>query len=79
MANITSIGVIGAGQMGSGIAQLAAVNGIDVWLYDTDSEALIKAQNSISNNIQRLLSKGQLSQVFLPPSFFTSKLRYPTY
>uniref|UniRef100_A0A1S4C0A9 Probable 3-hydroxyacyl-CoA dehydrogenase F54C8.1 n=2 Tax=Nicotiana TaxID=4085 RepID=A0A1S4C0A9_TOBAC len=62
MANITSIGVIGAGQMGSGIAQLAAVNGIDVWLYDTDSEALIKAQNSISNIIQRLLSKGQLSQ-----------------
>ncbi|OIT00377.1 PREDICTED: uncharacterized protein LOC109228906 [Nicotiana attenuata] len=62
MANITSIGVIGAGQMGSGIAQLAAVNGIDVWFYDTDSEALIKARNSISNNMQRLLSKGQLSQ-----------------
>ncbi|KAJ8567852.1 hypothetical protein K7X08_020574 [Anisodus acutangulus] len=62
MANISSIGVVGAGQMGSGIAQLAAVNGVDVWLYDTDSEALIKAQKSISNNIQRLLSKGHISQ-----------------
>ncbi|CAN4102906.1 unnamed protein product [Withania somnifera] len=62
MANITRIGVVGAGQMGAGIAQLAAVNGVDVWLYDTVSEALIKAQKSISNNIQRLLSKGQISQ-----------------
>lgn len=62
MAYITRIGVIGAGQMGSGIAQLAAVNGIDVWLYDTDTEALIKAQKSISNNIQRLLTKGQISE-----------------
>lgn len=65
MADIRRIGVVGAGQMGAGIAQLAAVNGVDVWLYDTDSEALIKAQKSISNNIQRLLTKGQISQVLL--------------
>ncbi|KAK6785448.1 hypothetical protein RDI58_018903 [Solanum bulbocastanum] len=62
MADITRMGVVGAGQMGAGIAQLAAVNGVDVWLYDLDSEALTKAQKSISNNIQRLLTKGQISQ-----------------
>lgn len=56
------MGIVGAGQMGSGIAQLAAVNGVDVWLHDADSEALIRAQNSISSNIQRLLSKGNYSQ-----------------
>lgn len=69
MADITRIGVVGAGQMGAGIAQLAAVNGVDVWLYDLDSEALTKAQKSISNNIQRLLTKGQISQVLLLLSF----------
>ncbi|CAH9119753.1 unnamed protein product [Cuscuta epithymum] len=62
MATISSIGVVGAGQMGSGIAQLAAVHGVDVYLYDTEVEAVKRAHKSISSNIQRLVSKGQLSQ-----------------
>ena len=63
MAEIKCIGVVGAGQMGSGIAQLAVVNGVDVWLHDTEAEALSRAHNSISKNIERLVSKGHLSQV----------------
>lgn len=63
MATIRSIGVVGAGQMGSGIAQLAAVHGVDVCLYDTQVEALNTAQKSISSNIQRLVSKALLSEV----------------
>ncbi|CDP05937.1 unnamed protein product [Coffea canephora] len=62
MAEIKCIGVVGAGQMGSGIAQLAVVNGVDVWLHDTEAEALSRAHNSISKNIERLVSKGHLSQ-----------------
>ncbi|XP_059661496.1 uncharacterized protein LOC132307687 [Cornus florida] len=62
MAEIKSIAVIGGGQMGSGIAQLAAVYGIDVWLHDTDADALTRATESISNSIQRFVSKGHLSQ-----------------
>ncbi|XP_019193669.1 PREDICTED: uncharacterized protein LOC109187794 [Ipomoea nil] len=62
MATVRSIGVVGAGQMGSGIAQLAAVNGVDVCLYDTEAEALNRAQKSISSNIQRLVSKALLSE-----------------
>ncbi|CAI9088691.1 OLC1v1023096C1 [Oldenlandia corymbosa var. corymbosa] len=62
MAEIRSVGVVGAGQMGSGIAQLAAVNGVDVWLHDTDAEVLGRAQTSISKNIQRQVSKGSISQ-----------------
>ncbi|OVA00375.1 3-hydroxyacyl-CoA dehydrogenase [Macleaya cordata] len=59
---IKSVGVIGGGQMGSGIAQLAAVAGIDVWLLDLDSNALTSATKSITNSVQRFVSKGQLSQ-----------------
>nr|GMC70206.1 3-hydroxybutyryl-CoA dehydrogenase [Ipomoea batatas] len=62
MAAIRSIGVVGAGQMGSGIAQLAAVHGVDVCLYDTEAEALNRAHKSISSNIRRLVSKALLSE-----------------
>jgi len=54
--------VIGAGQMGSGIAQLAAVAGSDVWLLDKDAAALQGAKGSIANSVQRFVSKGQLSK-----------------
>lgn len=60
-----TIGVVGSGQMGSGIAQLAATYGFDVCLLDTDPDALSRATKSISSSIQRLVSKGQLSQVAL--------------
>ncbi|CAN1288206.1 3-hydroxybutyryl-CoA dehydrogenase [Linum perenne] len=55
MAEIKSVGVVGSGQMGSGIAQLAAVHGLDVWLLD-------RARTSIAGNIRRMVSKGHLSQ-----------------
>ncbi|KAF5478675.1 hypothetical protein F2P56_005216 [Juglans regia] len=62
MAVMKSMGVVGSGQMGSGIAQLGIVHGIDVWLIDSDPNALARASKSISSNIQRLVSKGLLSQ-----------------
>ncbi|XP_042520415.1 3-hydroxybutyryl-CoA dehydrogenase [Macadamia integrifolia] len=62
MAETKAIGVVGGGQMGSGIAQTAAVGGIDVWLHDSDAQALNRARKSISSSLQRLISKGLLSQ-----------------
>ncbi|XP_062090439.1 uncharacterized protein LOC133796792 [Humulus lupulus] len=62
MADIHVVGVVGSGQMGSGIAQLAAVHGLRVWLLDTDPSALSRATNSISSSINRLVSKGHLTQ-----------------
>ncbi|KAK6157385.1 hypothetical protein DH2020_011633 [Rehmannia glutinosa] len=62
MAEIRSIGVVGGGQMGSGIAQLAAVNGFEVWLHDADSTALSNAHESISSRIQSIVSKGHLTK-----------------
>lgn len=63
MGEIKTIGVVGSGQMGSGIAQLGAVHGLDVWLLDTDPGALSRATKSISASIHRMVSKGHLSQV----------------
>ncbi|KAL6529713.1 hypothetical protein OROGR_015336 [Orobanche gracilis] len=62
MAEIKCVGVVGGGQMGSGIAQLAAVNGLKVWLHDSDTAALSKARESISSRIQSIVSKGQLTE-----------------
>lgn len=62
---IRSVGVVGAGQMGSGIAQLAAVNGLGVWLHDSDAAAIYKAQESISSRIQSLVAKGHLTKVLI--------------
>ncbi|XP_039139364.1 3-hydroxybutyryl-CoA dehydrogenase [Dioscorea cayenensis subsp. rotundata] len=62
MAERQLIGVVGGGQMGSGIAQLAAVAGFHVLLYDSNADVLVRANSSISSSIRRLVSKGQLSQ-----------------
>ncbi|XP_020698303.1 uncharacterized protein LOC110110976 isoform X1 [Dendrobium catenatum] len=58
-----TIGVIGGGQMGSGIAQLAAISGFDVWLHDSDSGALQRASEGIGAALRKLVSKGKLSEL----------------
>ncbi|OMO88948.1 hypothetical protein CCACVL1_08084 [Corchorus capsularis] len=62
MGETKSLGVVGSGQMGSGIAQLGAMHGLHVWLLDTDPAALSRASKSISSSVQRFVSKGLLSQ-----------------
>ncbi|KAJ3698860.1 hypothetical protein LUZ61_002565 [Rhynchospora tenuis] len=59
---ISTIGVIGAGQMGSGIAQVAATAGFSVLLHDSDTAALGRAEGLISSSLRRLASKGLISQ-----------------
>ncbi len=56
------MGVIGAGAMGGGIAQLAAQSGHTVVLHDTSSEQITKAQLAIDKNLKRQVEKGQLSE-----------------
>ncbi|XP_075476914.1 uncharacterized protein LOC142518118 [Primulina tabacum] len=62
MADVRSVGVVGGGQMGSGIAQLAAVNGLEVWLHDSDAGVITRAHQTISSRIQRLVSKRILTK-----------------
>lgn len=54
------VGVVGAGAMGSGIAQVAALAGHKVALQDTRSGAATAAVDSISTQIRRLAEKGKL-------------------
>ena len=55
---IQSIGVIGAGQMGNGIAHVFALSGFDVLLNDISGEALEKALANVDRNLDRQVSKG---------------------
>ena len=55
------IGVIGAGTMGSGIAQIAAQNGHEVVLMDAISEQLDKSQSNIHQSLEKLVSKQKIS------------------
>ncbi|SAK77360.1 3-hydroxyacyl-CoA dehydrogenase [Caballeronia hypogeia] len=54
------VGVIGAGAMGAGIAQVAALAGHTVLLHDLDAKALDKARAGIAANVQRLIDKNKL-------------------
>jgi len=56
-----TIGVIGAGTMGSGIAQAGAVAGLAVTMIDVSDAALQKGTRSIASSLDRLVGKGKLS------------------
>ncbi len=58
---IKNVGIIGAGTMGAGIAQVAATAGCSVKLYDTKTEALKKAQTDLEKILARLVEKGKIS------------------
>ena len=58
LSDITRVGVLGAGQMGRGIAQVAAASGWEVWLFDTKAEALEAALGRIRQGLDRAVEKG---------------------
>lgn len=60
--NIKKIGVLGAGQMGSGIAQVAAGTGFEVRLVDVSSAQLEKARHTISSSCDKLIKKELMSE-----------------
>jgi 3-hydroxybutyryl-CoA dehydrogenase len=60
--SMMEIGVIGAGTMGSGIAQVGAQSGHKVWLFDTNDSALVKAMSGLKKVMARLVEKGKIDQ-----------------
>ena len=58
---VSAVGVIGAGAMGNGIAQVAATNGHRVVLFDTDPAAVQRALGIIARNLSRAVEKNKLS------------------
>ncbi len=61
-ASIRSIGIIGAGQMGNGIAHVASLASYDVLVNDLSPEAFEKAMQTISRNMDRQIAKGIISE-----------------
>ncbi len=59
---IQQIGIIGAGQMGSGIAHVASLNGFDILLVDVDEEVLGRALETIRKNMSRQVRKELIDQ-----------------
>jgi 3-hydroxybutyryl-CoA dehydrogenase len=59
---IEKIGVIGAGQMGSGIAHVCALGGYDVVMEDINADALSRARSLIERNLHRQAARGLITQ-----------------
>lgn len=62
ISNSEIVGVIGAGAMGAGIAQVAASAGHEVLIYDMSLEAASKAIKNINSRVERLCEKGIVSK-----------------
>jgi 3-hydroxybutyryl-CoA dehydrogenase len=62
MAKIEKVGVLGAGLMGHGIAQVAAQTGYDVVLREVDEQALAKGISKIEKQLARAVEKGKSTQ-----------------
>ena len=60
--NIETVGVIGAGQMGAGIAEVAAQAGLTVFLNDVAEERVNAALATINGHLSRQVAKGQIDE-----------------
>ena len=57
------VGVLGAGTMGAGIAQVAAQSGHEVVLVDLNEGVLEKAKSGLAGVLSRMIEKGKLSEL----------------
>jgi 3-hydroxybutyryl-CoA dehydrogenase len=69
-SRISTIGVVGAGTMGSGIAQVAAQSGYDVVLVDQAESWLDRGLQAIADGLDRLIVKGSRAR----PGLRTSRI-----
>jgi 3-hydroxybutyryl-CoA dehydrogenase len=61
--DIRTVGIVGAGQMGSGIAHVFALAGFDVLMTDVSEAALVAALAAIDRNIERQVARGKVPPV----------------
>ena len=62
MVDIRSVGVIGAGQMGAGIAHVCALGGYDVLLHDVSADRIAAGLTNIERNMSRQVVRGIIDQ-----------------
>lgn len=60
--SIETVGIIGAGQMGSGIAQVSAQAGLSVRLHDVSADRIAAGLATINGNFARLVTKGAMTE-----------------
>lgn len=77
MYAVSTVCVCGAGTMGSGIAQVAAMSGFTTIQFDVDETILAKSRALIEKNLQGLTAKGKLTETektnILTRLLFTSR------
>ena len=61
MAELKTVGIIGAGQMGNGIAHVAALAGYDVIMTDISDEALARGMTTIEGNMHRQVQRNMIT------------------
>ena len=61
LQDIKKVGVVGAGTMGQGIAQISALAGYSVVLYDLQSSALDTAEKNIEKNLDKGIERGKVT------------------
>ncbi len=64
---VKTFGVVGAGQMGNGIAQVAAVSGLHVLMSDVNEECTARGLATIEKNLLRSVEKQKMSEASFPP------------
>jgi len=62
LEDISKIAVIGAGTMGQGIAQICAMAGYEVVIYDLSEQALVTAEANISTNLDKGIERGKVTK-----------------
>jgi len=60
--DVKVFGVVGAGQMGNGIAHVAAASGLTVIMNDIKQEFVDRGLQTISKNLDRAVSKGKMTE-----------------
>ena len=60
--DVKKVCILGAGAMGSGIAQVCATAGYEVWVRDIKQEFLDRGRSAIEKNLQRAVSKGKMTE-----------------
>jgi 3-hydroxybutyryl-CoA dehydrogenase len=60
--DVKTFGVVGSGQMGNGIAHVAAVAGLQVIMNDVNTEFVERGLSTITKNLDRAVSKGKMSE-----------------
>jgi 3-hydroxybutyryl-CoA dehydrogenase len=61
MNRVSKVGVVGAGQMGGGIAQVAAASGLETVVYDVSADAIARCQQTNDKLLARAAEKGRMT------------------